>query len=1063
MNRRLITTALFFLVVFTLFHLSLASGATTEVHIVKYAADGYTVLKEKRVDYHWMEENLPVIGDGTTRYYHQGPVFVDDPEERWNPAEDANVQEKDMGAVKGTNLKDLCDLVGGMEDGDYVVIRAMDGLKRPFAYKNVYNYGLREGPIVVTWYVDGLSMYPPASYPDTGYTDGMRLVWLADTSTNPWGIHAFGNWDWHENADEEYWYYYYGSPTEKYPTTTGLSVKYVSDILIYSQEEPLGSIGVTSQPAGAIVVLDGMETDYATPCVIPDLEIGSYAVTARKDGYIEPYEEWVEVVHDTQSDIHFTLIREDYSGDELYFESDEADAESEETGRYTLLPVLDMQGRLHLLIPDEEDADEFEISVPAESIYGRFFVFCARDCTGDSCLEIVPFKLDAGGTPLDPEASQIFSGDAEGLQAATFCYDISGLTEGVKSLHMKMPDQRDDLCGRTATAVIIVEEVPESPERSVIIGEAADIPVTREKSLWPGQETVAEFRPGSDLSGAKSALLYIVSTFPKDTEDAMYRVTACDRVFTGEFNQSENGIGTAIVDVTPALSGETLLVGIGGEEKSGGEFSHENRVAILVVEWEEDLPTPMVTPTTKEFIPDSAIISLQAKSTPKTPVPTRIVEAIPQESGWAESVTQFIGDLFWHILSLFDPALGDKSDYLPGVDNPSHPANAAGMKPQEVVVTVLSEPQGADVSVDGDFITITPCRLGMTTGEVYDILLELEGYEPYQLDMRPEADRFLNVTLSRPPGEIETESEPQETAPETRMRYGGVYVTSYPGDLELRVDGKDLGLKTPAVVYGLKEGFHSVEVRRYREGVSVPEAMRSRVWVYRGTTTMVGFDLAGVNLARRIRVISEDEEEIQFTVDGRYPVMRTPVEIDTSGTDLFVTSVGDESYISYCIPDALQSGSSFEIGEYEGTLHTLDVTSEPGGAEIFLDGIRTGLYTPSRISNLSFGYHRLTVTLPGHLPGEKILSIPQDGDTRVDGTEKFLLETYPSGSLTIESEPSGARIYLDGISTGEQTPCTFDDLTLGIHEVKLVSGTESRSVDAIVEPKRPRRYFIDLT
>ncbi|HAU31562.1 MAG TPA: hypothetical protein DCW46_04720 [Desulfotomaculum sp.] len=57
------------------------------------------------------------MGDGTTHYYHQGPVFIDDADEeteqalRWNQEENTNVREKDMGALKGANLKDLCDLI----------------------------------------------------------------------------------------------------------------------------------------------------------------------------------------------------------------------------------------------------------------------------------------------------------------------------------------------------------------------------------------------------------------------------------------------------------------------------------------------------------------------------------------------------------------------------------------------------------------------------------------------------------------------------------------------------------------------------------------------------------------------------------------------------------------------------------------------------------------------------------------------------------------------------------------------------------------------------------------
>ncbi|KQC10196.1 MAG: hypothetical protein APR55_09480, partial [Methanolinea sp. SDB] len=212
-------------------------AASTQVEIIKYANDGTTILDQKTVNYSWMEANLPVLGDGTTHYYHQGPVFVDDANEtleqelRWNLAEDQNCYPyKDMGAVKGTNVKDLCDLVGGMSPGEEVKILSSDGFSKWFAYENVYGYSSREGPIGLTWYMNG-------NYPDTGYSDGMRLVWFADTSVNPWGEHVFGNWDWHEAAAEEYWYYYIQG-SEQYPTTTGPSAKYVNRVYIYSDDEP---------------------------------------------------------------------------------------------------------------------------------------------------------------------------------------------------------------------------------------------------------------------------------------------------------------------------------------------------------------------------------------------------------------------------------------------------------------------------------------------------------------------------------------------------------------------------------------------------------------------------------------------------------------------------------------------------------------------------------------------------------------------------------------------------------------------------------------------------------
>ena len=70
---------------------------TTEVTVTKLAVDNLTVINKRTVSYQWMRDNLPVPGDGTTHYYLQGPVFVDDPtnetheqELRWNSDEDTN-------------------------------------------------------------------------------------------------------------------------------------------------------------------------------------------------------------------------------------------------------------------------------------------------------------------------------------------------------------------------------------------------------------------------------------------------------------------------------------------------------------------------------------------------------------------------------------------------------------------------------------------------------------------------------------------------------------------------------------------------------------------------------------------------------------------------------------------------------------------------------------------------------------------------------------------------------------------------------------------------------------
>lgn len=141
MQKRLIWTLLALLCASVL--VCAASAApTTELHVAKIADDGVTVIHETTVDYRWMEENLPILGDGVTHYYHQGPVFEGD---KWDPLETTNF--KDRGAVKGTDIRDLVELVGGAEPGDEIMVRAADGYHVEFAYENVYEPDPRQGPM----------------------------------------------------------------------------------------------------------------------------------------------------------------------------------------------------------------------------------------------------------------------------------------------------------------------------------------------------------------------------------------------------------------------------------------------------------------------------------------------------------------------------------------------------------------------------------------------------------------------------------------------------------------------------------------------------------------------------------------------------------------------------------------------------------------------------------------------------------------------------------------------------------------------------------------------------
>jgi hypothetical protein len=250
LKKRILELALIFVLVVSVMPLAIspaeAADVTTSVTVTKLANDGTTILDQVTVTLAEMMAGsleLPIYGDGETHYYHQGPTF--DLDNMWDsgiapepaPGETVNVDSRDYGAAKGNDVKDLCEmLTSGASPGDEIKIKASDGFSKTFDYEDVYTPEPEQGKLIVTWYTKDADGMPGEYYVDSGnYTTGMRLVFFAET-TSPEGKYVFGDWDMHETLAESRWHYYYDGTL--WPSSSGLSVKWVSDIIIYSSEEP---------------------------------------------------------------------------------------------------------------------------------------------------------------------------------------------------------------------------------------------------------------------------------------------------------------------------------------------------------------------------------------------------------------------------------------------------------------------------------------------------------------------------------------------------------------------------------------------------------------------------------------------------------------------------------------------------------------------------------------------------------------------------------------------------------------------------------------------------------
>ena len=233
------TIGLVALIVLLALALPAAAAQTTTLEVVRYGWDNATVAESVTVNVSWMEAHLPVMGDGITPYYFQGPTF--NPADLWDSAEKINVDStaiKINETVKGTAIRDLVELVGGMHPGDEVQVRAADGFRKRIGFANVYSPPSRQGPPVLAWW-NARDQY--------AWPQSMRLFFLADDSSNPYGRHIFGNEDMRQCMAQKYWHFL-SSDGINYPSASGLSVTNIAKVEIYPAPRALALPGSPDAP-----------------------------------------------------------------------------------------------------------------------------------------------------------------------------------------------------------------------------------------------------------------------------------------------------------------------------------------------------------------------------------------------------------------------------------------------------------------------------------------------------------------------------------------------------------------------------------------------------------------------------------------------------------------------------------------------------------------------------------------------------------------------------------------------------------------------------------------------
>lgn len=133
------------------------------------------------------------------------------------------------------------------------------------------------------------------------------------------------------------------------------------------------------------------------------------------------------------------------------------------------------------------------------------------------------------------------------------------------------------------------------------------------------------------------------------------------------------------------------------------------------------------------------------------------------------------------------------------------------------------------------------------------------------------------------------------------------------------------------------------------------------------------------------------------------------------------------------------------------------ISSEPGDAQVFLDGVSLGRTSHLDVAMVAPGRYQLEVRKEGFLPDVRMVELRQADTAFVH----VVLTAISGGSIQVLASPR-ANVYLDGELVG-RSPLTLAALP-GTHRVTLRrEGFEDETIEVLVRNYRVSRVERDLT
>lgn len=981
---------------------------------------------------------------------------------------------------------------------------------------------------------------------------------------------------------------------QKAPDATSYKIPIAMLSISYPEEEPkTGEISVESVPSGAWIILDGVNTTKKTPSILSDIHVGEHNIAIKLEGYRDASKD-LTVVEDDVVEALFELERA------IPTPSSDGGGNTPGTGYHGGTLALYQRGEINgtlsittagtytgLLDSGKGDENVHIVTLPENATVheGRLYVYTTwghNQNTRVGTMPTIRVMMDGYNLPLAATYGDRKGDGTFDYLVNTFVFDLDEriTSSGNYSFSISNIGREGDTFALYGSSLLILAEAPDGPEIEYWISEGCDAVLADPAfGTTPEDATTTAFFDGIvDVEQISQARLIAISTAASGLAGDPNRITMNDMEWINRLTGGSSEISYTELQVSDHVieSENTATIQSYADDGGAGDYM-ENRHLIFVIQKrsaddDPDDPSilimPDVRPTGFEAVyaaddgriqgsrMESGIFSLLISEgsrvaigegsfssslllLPLTEIPDggRIVPkaacqiepldgvadipiilmATGDESSvilrydqdlqeWAALPTHYdsgsstvstritnlglygVGDsgglmeseesVINESTSSFTPVFGlvdilsvfswngmakDRasleeegtlSDYPEAIKTErllSPEVIQIDHSDTDYSVMIRSNPPGALIHLDGEYLgTVTPYMLPSLPSGFYVIGLSLDGFSSVNTPVDLTMDTILDFDLpvSNADNRVLKVDNP-DTYAET---LGGIYIHSRPNDAEIYLDGRRTGRTTPQALYGVSPGTHTIRIRL--KDVTFPVEEKS-IWVYPGEITPVSFFTHDEVYTRTVSIDNPEYRELPFSINGILQAESIPAEVDIRGLNPYITVYDGSSYLSH----RLTAGSINWDRTDSGTIF---VESTPSGAAITLDGFSTGLHTPARIQNISAGLHHITISKPGHLPEEaEFWMTPSihDGDSE---RFSFSLERYAFGTLRVDSNPPGARIYLYGQNTGLVTPHEFPYMYIGKYSVRLTGKGWSQTIEATVTPFQATEVYFKI-